>query len=273
MADDIAHTGAHMALPTTLAELVAARTRAQGHRPLLTWYDELTGARTELSYATADNWAAKTANMLAEEFDAGPGTTVALDLDGHWISVALVVACWKLGATICVDGDADLVCCHETRVDAYPNDPVVVVGDGFTGEPTGHVPERDGLVLLGLDVHSHADDYDDPDVAGSTGALRLGGATRSHEALLDSARAWYDVLGATPRVGLAAPLDHARVSDLLAGVLAASGGIVAMRAHDDPRYGTRWTSERVTAVVAASRHTSADAPADATLLTFDAVTA
>lgn len=299
MADDITHTGAQQALPTTLADLVATRTRHRGHRPLLTWYDDLTGARTELSYATADNWAAKIANMLAEEFDAGPGSTIALDLDGHWTTAALVLACWKLGATLIADADAgagggvaaastagatgdasavvnagaasdaDIVCCHETRLGDHPSGPVVVVGDGFTGEPTGTVDERDGLVLLG-DVHGFADDYDDPDVTGDTGALRQGDATRSHADVLNHARAWWDLLGDEPRVGLATALDDPRAFQLLGGVIAASGALVAVRAHDDPPYHAHWTSERVTAAVA-PQGANADVPADATLVTFDAI--
>src|SRR5262245_66226190 len=42
-------------------------------RPLLTWYDDTTGERTELSGATLGNWVAKTANLLVDGVGAGPG--------------------------------------------------------------------------------------------------------------------------------------------------------------------------------------------------------
>ena len=35
-------------------------------RPLLTWYDDGTGERVELSGATLGNWVAKTANLLVD---------------------------------------------------------------------------------------------------------------------------------------------------------------------------------------------------------------
>ena len=44
--------------------MLTASLRRDGTRPLLTWYDDASGERIELSVATAANWAAKTANLL-----------------------------------------------------------------------------------------------------------------------------------------------------------------------------------------------------------------
>lgn len=41
--------------------------------PLVTFYDDATGERVELSARTFDNWVAKTANLLQDELNAGPG--------------------------------------------------------------------------------------------------------------------------------------------------------------------------------------------------------
>ncbi|BEL40302.1 hypothetical protein Isolate57625_36570 [Mycobacteroides abscessus subsp. abscessus] len=41
--------------------------------PRITYYDDATGERIELSTVTLANWAAKTANMLRDEFGAAPG--------------------------------------------------------------------------------------------------------------------------------------------------------------------------------------------------------
>jgi uncharacterized protein (TIGR03089 family) len=254
-----------------MADLLASRTRREGHRPLLTCYDDLTGARTELSYATLDNWAAKTANLLVEEYDVRAGGTVALDLDGHWATAALALACWKLGAAVTAhDGaGADVVCCHETRADRHRTGAVVVVGDGFAAEPLTPVDERDGLLLLGEHVHGFADDYDGIDVGGHTPALASAVGPVSHAALVACAGAWHDVLGDGPRVGLAAPLDHPRAFDLLAGVIAAGGSLVAVRAHAAPSYAARWTSERATVV--AGPADAVTAVGDVAVVTFDAV--
>jgi uncharacterized protein (TIGR03089 family) len=256
-----------------MADLLASRTRREGHRPLLTCYDDLTGARTELSYATLDNWAAKTANLLVEEYDVRAGGTVALDLDGHWATAALALACWKLGAAVAAhDGaGADVVCCHETRADRHRSGAVVVVGDGFAAEPLTPVNERDGMLLLGEHVHGFADDYDGTDVGGHTPALASAAGSVSHAALVACAGAWHDVLGDGPRVGLAAPLDHPRAFDLLAGVIAAGGSLVAVRAHAAPSYAARWTSERATVVAGPAGAVAA--AGDAAVVTFDAVDA
>jgi uncharacterized protein (TIGR03089 family) len=258
----------------TVADLLADRTRHEGHRPLLTCYDDMAGARTELSYATLDNWAAKTAGMLAEEYDIGAGDVVALDLDGHWTAVAVILACWKVGAVPdpisggdpaheAVAGKAALVCCHDRRVERYPGGPVVVVGDGLRAEPLGEVPARDGLLLLGAEVHAFADDYD-----GEVGPATRASATDDHASLLARAAAWRSALGEAPRVGLAAPVDHPRVVDLLAGVLLAHGSLVAERpATGRPRW-DRWSTEHVSVVVGGD---AGDGDGDVAWLTFDAV--
>ena len=52
--------------------------------PRITYYDDATGERIELSTATLANWAAKTANLLRDELGAGPGSRVAVLLPAHW---------------------------------------------------------------------------------------------------------------------------------------------------------------------------------------------
>jgi len=248
---------------------------------MLTAYDDVTGARTELSYATVDNWAAKTANLLAEEFDVRPGATVALDLDGHWTTVPVTLACWKLGAAVAAHptsgsdaagSNADLVCCHETRAGHHTTGPVVVTGDGFAAEPLSPVHERDGLLLLGEHVHGFADDYDDPDVTGETPALAGDSAPVAHAALVRCAGVWQELLGDAPRVGLAAPLDHPRAFDLLAGVIAAGGSLVAVRSRTAPSYSDRWTTERATTIAGPAGTVPQDGQ-EPPVITFDAVDA
>lgn len=75
--------------------------------PWLTWYSQ-NGERVELSGRVFDNWVAKSANLLSEEFDLAPGDTVATDMPGHWKSAALALACWHLGAELrCVAPGTD----------------------------------------------------------------------------------------------------------------------------------------------------------------------
>lgn len=94
---------------TTPPDLLRVQLRRDGARPLLTWYDDVTAERIELSVATAANWAAKTANLLADEYALGAGDSVTLAPATHWLSVVVVLGAWTAGVTVDLTGDgADL---------------------------------------------------------------------------------------------------------------------------------------------------------------------
>ena len=79
---------------------------AQGpSRPFLTYYDDHTGERVELSYATTDNWVAKTANLIQDELALAPGDEVAILLPTHWQTPIWLLACWAAGVTASVGED------------------------------------------------------------------------------------------------------------------------------------------------------------------------
>jgi uncharacterized protein (TIGR03089 family) len=84
-------------LPASILAAAVARNAAS---PLITFYDDLSGERVELSGATLANWVAKTANLLQEEFDVGPGTTVGVALPVHWQTAAVLLATWSCGAAV-----------------------------------------------------------------------------------------------------------------------------------------------------------------------------
>lgn len=81
-------------------------------RPRVTWYGP-GEERVELSARTLQNWVAKTANLLLDELDAGPGTTVGLDLPVHWRAVVWQLGSWAAGAHVVAPPGAVL----EDRVD------------------------------------------------------------------------------------------------------------------------------------------------------------
>ena len=68
--------------------------------PRITYYDDATGERIELSTATLANWAAKTANLLRDELGAGPASRVAVLLPAHWQTVAVLFGVWWIGAEV-----------------------------------------------------------------------------------------------------------------------------------------------------------------------------
>jgi uncharacterized protein (TIGR03089 family) len=125
--------------PTHVADLLRLVTRDPG-RPRLTWYGD-DGERVELSGAVLENWVNKTTNLLVEEFDAGPGTRVVLDLPAHWRTVVWALAVWRTGATVVL---------APARDDVTPGDgttrPDVVV----TTHPDRWTASRTDLVAVAL---------------------------------------------------------------------------------------------------------------------------
>ncbi|MFC4033837.1 TIGR03089 family protein [Streptomyces polygonati] len=100
--------------PTTRtpAALLADALRADSARPLITFYDDETGERVELSVATFANWVAKTANLLQNDLGAQPGDRLALLLPAHWQTAAWLLAAFSTGVIVAPGGDpggADLV--------------------------------------------------------------------------------------------------------------------------------------------------------------------
>src|SRR3954466_3932844 len=67
----------------TVAELLAEALRVDPAGPFLTFYDDATGERIELSLTSLDNWVAKTANLLVDELDLEPGEPVVVHLPPH----------------------------------------------------------------------------------------------------------------------------------------------------------------------------------------------
>ncbi|MEV5077501.1 TIGR03089 family protein [Streptomyces sp. NPDC056159] len=90
----------------TPADLLRSALAADPGRPLVTFYDDATGERVELSVATFSNWVAKTANLLQGDLGAGPGDRVALMLPAHWQTAVWLLACASVGVVADVDGNA-----------------------------------------------------------------------------------------------------------------------------------------------------------------------
>ncbi|GLX54395.1 acyl-CoA synthetase [Streptomyces hygroscopicus subsp. hygroscopicus] len=96
----------------TPADLLTSALAADPGRPLVTFYDDATGERVELSVATFANWVAKTANLLQGDLCVEPGDRVALLLPAHWQTAVWLLACDSVGAVADVAGDpaaADVV--------------------------------------------------------------------------------------------------------------------------------------------------------------------
>lgn len=80
-----------------VVELPAVRDPAL---PFVTFYDESSGERTELSTTSLQNWQAKTANYLRDGLGLEPGGRVGLDLPLHWVVSVWLAACRSLSVTV-----------------------------------------------------------------------------------------------------------------------------------------------------------------------------
>ncbi len=130
--------------PELPPDLLSAALRRDPTGPLLTQYDDATGARVELSATTLDNWVAKTANLLQDEFDVGPGSTVVLALPVHWQTAAVLLAVWSCGAEVLDTATEDEGRLAEVDVVLAAQGRLEALEDALAGG---------GPELLGLSLH------------------------------------------------------------------------------------------------------------------------
>src|SRR5271156_1721055 len=92
--------------------------RADPVGPRITYYDDATGERIELSAVTLANWAAKTGNLLRDELGGGPASRVAVLLPAHWQTAAVLFGVWWIGAeAVLGSAEADIALCTVERLD------------------------------------------------------------------------------------------------------------------------------------------------------------
>ena len=236
-----------MSLTATLLDPILAAAPA---RPLITFYDDATGERIELSAVTTANWVAKAANLLRDECDVEPGGTVAVLLPAHWQTASVLLAAWSCGAEVVGEpAGADLVLCDAARLDlalaAAPSGGVVALsldafGRGIDGLPSG-------VIDFATEVRLHGDEFVpwEPVLAD---APALDGMPGSEVAARAVARAAELGLSGSDRV--LSTRDWSAREDLVDGLLAvlAAGASLVQVAHADAsRLERKYETERCTA--------------------------
>jgi uncharacterized protein (TIGR03089 family) len=162
-------------LPRDVADVLRALA-TDGGRPRLTWYGD-DGERVELSAAVLTNWVAKTTNLLVEEFDAGPGVRVAVDLPPHWRTVLWSLATWRCGGTVALGASAagaDVVVTDRPAEHADAGQLVAValpaLARRFDGQLPASAVDAAGAVMTYGDVIGWAPEPDPAEPALSAGA-------------------------------------------------------------------------------------------------------
>lgn len=228
---------------TTFPGVLADSLRRDPGRPLVTFYDDASGERVELSVTTYANWVAKTSSLLVEELDLERGQRLLVDLPTHWLTPVFLGAAWTVGLTVVTAGDADAVVCGPESLGEYADRagdvPVVAcallpLGVRFSS------PLPAGVHDFGLEVWSQPDAftaYDPPsaDDDALPGVSQQELMTGRHHHLSQGARL----------LTTASPVKEPAV---FAEPLAVGGSVVLVRHPDLDRLTHTADVERATAV-------------------------
>lgn len=236
---------------STFPRLLDGALRSDPARPLVTFYDDATGERVELSVTTYANWVAKTAGLLHDELDVGRGSSVLVALPTHWLGAVWLGAAWSVGACVTDDveaaGDADVVVCGPDGLSALAGHagriPVLALslrplGGRFTEPLPAGVTDYGAIVLGQPDVFVP---LDAPQPADPAWTDRGGTLTQAEVAALT-------VVGLEERGRLLtdlAPTTRQGLATLTATVR--GGGTVWVRRPDPDGWAHRTDVERVTA--------------------------
>ncbi|MFD9500246.1 TIGR03089 family protein [Streptomyces sp. NPDC060035] len=240
----------------TPADLLRSALAADPARPLVTFYDDATGERVELSVATFANWVAKTANLLQGDLAAEPGDRLALLLPAHWQSAVWLLACSSVGVVADVQGDpsaADLVVSGPDTLDrarACRGERVALalrpLGGRFPQPP-------EGFADYAVEVPGQGDRFAPyAPVDPAAPALAVGGVELTADRLVARAREDAAELGLAPGSRLLTGRTYDSWEGLSAGLFAplAAGGSVVLCRHlgrlDENGLAKRVESERVT---------------------------
>ncbi|WP_430783249.1 TIGR03089 family protein [Actinoplanes sp. G11-F43] len=237
-------------MKTTIPQVFTSAVRRDPAAPLLTWYDDATGDRTELSGITLDNWVQKTANLLVDGVGLGHGDAVALLLPPHWQTAALLLGVSAAGLAADLDGDPQPVEALFTtpdRVDAATNWPTMdryATGLLPLAMPLRTVP--DGYTDYVAEVRNFGDHFRGAPVDPADRAL-AGPVELSHADVVAAAHDRAAELGIT--AGARVLIDTAGYpdpADWLLAPLAAGASIVLCANLDAAKVEARAATEKVT---------------------------
>jgi uncharacterized protein (TIGR03089 family) len=225
--------------------------RADPVGPRITYYDDATGERIELSAVTLANWAAKTGNLLRDELGGGPASRVAVLLPAHWQTAAVLFGVWWIGADVVLDGRegiaADIALCTAERLDeafdvtATGAGEVAVLSLDAFGRPAPGLPI--GVTDYATAVRVHGDQI----VAEQHPGPALAG--KSVEQVLDACQKSAAAKALTTDDRVLSTASWSTVDDVIDGLLSVLvvGGSLVYVANPDPAALPRRTeTEKVT---------------------------
>lgn len=223
----------------TATQLLTRAVSSDPAKPRLTWYDDGTSARIELSGASLVNWVNKTANFLSLELGTQPGDQVTVDLPRHWLLAVWWLAIDAVGAQLVVaptEPPAVAVVGPERLDDLPPADEIVAV----SLQPLGAAFDR-ALPSLVHDFGAQVRQQPDQFSASAAGNQRDGSQAVAQAGSwqlqpADRVLEWQPVPTGAPTMGLLA-------------ALAADASVVWVHRLKAARLVELVTAERVTAAL------------------------
>jgi uncharacterized protein (TIGR03089 family) len=234
----------------TFAALLADRLRRDPGRPLVTFYDEETGERVELSVTTYANWVAKASSLLVDELGLERGETVRVDLPPHWLAPVFAGAAWNAGLVVTDADDATAVVCGPDRLERWSPEAADRVVLACSLLPLGvrfAEPVPAGVHDVGVEIWSQPDAFVPWDPPGPDDpATDLAGARRTQGETWEAAATGTLVTDGGRLLWAASPASPPELA-AFTEPLAKGGSLVLV---------TRAGPERLEAIAAAERTTA-----------------
>lgn len=244
-------------MTSPVSGLLDRRVAADGASPLITYYDDDTGERTELSAVSLANWVAKAANLLQDGLDVEPGHRVAVMLEPHWQAAAVLLGAWAVGATVTEAVPCEILVVPEQRMLDYEDEEIGHIL-GLSLHPLGgrlgtYVQPTAGMTDFAAEVPVYGDQfapYTPVDPAGT--ALVIGDLRWTAADLVAAARAMAERLGLGPDDRVLVDVETGHETGPLVWLLAplaVGASVVLCRRPDPAGLARRAATERVTVSV------------------------
>lgn len=225
-----------------LADLFKQRRHHDPSSPLVTYYDESSGERIELSATSFANWVNKTANLIRDEMGLAEGEAIFLDLPLHWQSLVWVQAAWELGITIVTTPSASLIVTSQANVHNFKDVELMVLSLRPLGLPCNTELPPQAMDYARV-VPGNPDYFSGPSIRAQRAAF---GAKASHADLIHAAQQ-LDYPPQTRLLTSNTALDQETLVSTWVAPLLALGSVVVVAGSP--------TAERIEAIASSEKST------------------
>lgn len=231
--------------------LFAERLGGERAQPLITYYDQRSGERAELSAASLANWVTKTFFLLTDELGLEVADRAAVRLPVHWMRYVVLLGAWSAGLTV-VDGPPAAVGFgHDpddlrALADAAPDVYGLALAPWGQGYPAGPPEGAEDFVAA---VRPQSDVYSMVRFPAASDVAAVPGSSRTQFAAAAEQRA--GELGLQPGGRLLIHDSSPHADDLLTWTapLAAAGSVVLIAGGSEADTARLADVERVTVVL------------------------